>query len=148
MSSVKTAVMPKPYLVRAIYQWAVENGLTPHILIDADHDGVVVPRQHVTDGSIIVNIHPQSVQGLELGNEYILCSARFSGQAFDLIIPVDSVMAAYARETGTGIVLAERDWGAVPAESQEHYQEAAPDSTSDEGNAGRHKGRPHLRRIK
>ncbi len=147
MQSPHPAVMPKPYLVRAIYQWAVENNLTPHILVDATCEEVEVPGQYVTDGSIIINIHPQSVQGLELGNEYILCSARFSGRIHDLTVPVDSVMAIYARETGTGIVLAERNLETVQSESRDDLQATVPDDAG-QGRASRNRGRPQLRRIK
>lgn len=140
--------MPKPYLVRAIYQWAVDNNLTPHILVDAACDGVEVPGQYVTDGSIVINIHPQSVQDLELGNEYILCSARFSGRIFDLTVPVDSVMAVYARETGTGIVLAEKSLETVQSAGQGDLQGTVPDGTGEQQGTRRSRGRPQLRRIK
>ena len=77
----------KPYLMRAIYDWALDNGLTPQILVNAVHESVVVPREHVKDGQIVLNIHPQSVRNISLGNDYVMCSARFSGRAFELTVP-------------------------------------------------------------
>lgn len=94
----------KPYLIRAIHEWSLDNGYTPQILVVADGDEVAVPLQHVKDNQIVLNIHPQSVRNLELGNDYLLCSARFSGKAFEIVVPVQYVLAIYARENGQGIV--------------------------------------------
>lgn len=94
----------KPYLVRAIYDWTLDQGLTPQIMVDVKVDGVQVPLGYVSDGKIVLNLHPSSVGGLELGNEYLMFSARFSGRAEELIIPVEAIMAVYARENGHGIV--------------------------------------------
>ena len=94
----------RPYLIRAIYEWSLDNGFTPQVLVSTANENVSVPAEHVQDGQIVLNIHPQSVKNLELGNEYIMCSARFSGRPFELIIPVVSVLAVYARENGQGIV--------------------------------------------
>ena len=102
-------ISTRPYLIRAINEWACENGLTPHLLVNADDEGVIVPVQHVQDGQIILNISPSAVEGIELGNEWIFFSARFSGQAMNIEVPVNSVLAIYARENGQGIFFPEDD---------------------------------------
>ncbi|MEW5757011.1 MAG: ClpXP protease specificity-enhancing factor [Pseudomonadota bacterium] len=94
----------RPYLVRAIYEWLVDNGMTPYVLVDAEIEGVVVPRQFVENGKIILNVAPAAVQGLQLGNDRIDFSARFGGQAMDVYVPLSAVKAIYARENGTGMV--------------------------------------------
>jgi stringent starvation protein B len=104
----------RPYLIRAINEWACENNLTPHLLVNALDDGVVVPAQFVNDGQIILNISPSAVQGIELGNEWILFSARFSGQSMKIEIPVTSVLAIYARENGQGIFFPEDEGSPEP----------------------------------
>ena len=88
--------------MRAIFDWALDNGLTPYLLVDAAAPGVKVPPGYEQDGRITLNIHPQSVQGLELGKEWVMFSARFSGRSFSLEIPVSAVLAVYARENGRG----------------------------------------------
>lgn len=99
----------KPYLIRAIYQWALDNGYTPQILVATDNEKVVVPRQYVQDDRIVLNIHPQSVAGLNLGNEYIWLSTRFSGKAMEITVPLPAVLAIYARENGQGVVFHDND---------------------------------------
>jgi stringent starvation protein B len=112
-------ISTRPYLIRAINEWACENGLTPHLLVNADDEGVVVPVQHVQDGQIILNISPSAVQSIELGNEWIFFSARFSGQAMNIEVPVNSVLAIYARENGQGIFFPEDDGSPEPDDSEE-----------------------------
>jgi len=107
-------ISTRPYLIRAINEWACENGLTPHLLVNAQDEGVIVPVQHVHDGQIILNISPSAVQGIELGNEWIFFSARFSGQAMNIEVPVNSVLAIYARENGQGIFFPEDDGSPEP----------------------------------
>ena len=94
----------RPYLVRAIYDWSLDEGLTPQIMVDVTVEGVQVPLNYVTEGKIVLNLHPSSVRGMELGNEYLMFSARFAGRAEQLTIPVEAIMAVYARENGHGIV--------------------------------------------
>lgn len=93
----------RPYLIRAIHQWAVDNNLTPHILVDAAAAGVKVPAGYAQEGRVTLNIHPQAVKNLELGNEWLLLSARFGGQSVAVEIPTAAVLAVYVRETGRGI---------------------------------------------
>ncbi len=103
-SGEQASLSTKPYLIRAIYQWALDNGYTPQILVATDQEDVLVPRQYIKDSKIVLNIHPQSVTGLDLGNEYVWLSARFSGKAMEITVPVAAILAIYVRENGQGIV--------------------------------------------
>lgn len=93
----------RPYFIRAFHEWILDNGFTPYLSVDADHEGVEVPRSYVTDGQIVLNVSPASVRNLELGLEYILFDARFSGQSFQVVIPVKAVQAIFAKENGEGM---------------------------------------------
>lgn len=104
----------KPYLIRAIYDWVTDNRLTPHILVDADSGDAVVPRAYVHEGKIILNIRPEAVQGLSLGNTHIEFNARFSGQPMQVKFPVENVLAIYAKENGKGMVFDQDDDGDKP----------------------------------
>ena len=94
----------KPYVIRAIYDWIVDNNCTPHVLIDAAADGVVVPDDYVTDGQIVLNISPAAVVSLQLGNDAVSFSGRFGGIPLDVLLPLDSVLGIYARENGQGMI--------------------------------------------
>ncbi|MCH8544355.1 MAG: ClpXP protease specificity-enhancing factor [Alcanivorax sp.] len=93
----------RPYLIRAVYEWICDNGLTTHLLVDANYPGVNVPREFVNDGQIILNITPSAVQHIDAGNEAITFSARFGGRAMNIIVPVEAVLAVFARENGEGM---------------------------------------------
>jgi stringent starvation protein B len=108
------ATSRRPYLIRAIHEWALDNGLTPHIVVSADADGVTVPRQYVQDGKITLNIGQQAARGLQIGDDGIRFSARFAGQPWQVSIPVGAVLAIYARESGEGIVFSEIESGDTP----------------------------------
>ena len=95
--------------MRAIYEWIVDNGFTPHLLVKVDGDDVIVPQDYVKGGRIVLGIAPRSIRALELGNELISFGARFGGRPFDVCVPVRSVLAIYARENGKGIALAEEE---------------------------------------
>lgn len=94
----------RPYLLRAFYDWIVDNGLTPYILVDAQSAGLDVAGQRVVDGKLVLNIGPSAVRGLALGNDAVRFQARFGGVARALAIPVPYVMAIYAKENGRGVV--------------------------------------------
>lgn len=94
----------RPYLIRAMHEWMGDNGNTPHIVVDASTDGVSVPQEHVKDGKIILNISHSAAHNLKLTNEAVSFRARFSGVAFDVRIPVVSVLGIYAKETGQGMI--------------------------------------------
>ncbi len=99
----------RPYLIRALYDWLVDNGQTPYLLVNAEHSGTVVPRQFVEDGRIVLNIDPTAVAGLELGNEWISFSARFSGVAEDILVPPAAVQGIYAKENGQGMLFPDEE---------------------------------------
>ncbi|MGF1685847.1 ClpXP protease specificity-enhancing factor [Photobacterium japonica] len=92
----------RPYLLRAFYDWLVDNDLTPHLVVDATLPGVRVPMEFVSDGQIVLNIAPRAVGNLELGDEAISFSARFSGRPHSVHVPMYAALAIYARENGAG----------------------------------------------
>jgi stringent starvation protein B len=95
-------VSTKPYLIRAIHEWCSDSGLTPYIAVLADA-GVNVPQEFVKNGEIVLNISPLATNRLKLGNEVIEFQARFGGIAREVMVPVDKVIAVYARESGQGM---------------------------------------------
>ncbi len=104
----------KPYLIRAIFDWCLDEGQTPQVMVDVGVNGVEVPMDYANDGKIVLNLHPNSVRNLEMGNEYLMFSARFSGKAQDIVVPVESVLAVYARDNGQGIVFPADGSGVTP----------------------------------
>lgn len=95
----------RPYFVRALYEWIVDNNCTPHILVDAHIDGTRVPQQHVNkDGQIILNIAPGAVSDFSMDNDSLAFSARFGGVANHLFIPLQAILGIYARENGRGMM--------------------------------------------
>lgn len=94
----------KPYIIRAIYEWIVDNELTPYIVINAEVEGVQVPRSYVEDDNIVLDISPGACIGLHLGNDRIVFSASFSGVATQIYTPPEAVIAIYAKENGEGMV--------------------------------------------
>ena len=99
----------RPYLLRGLYDWIVDSGEVPNILVDAEVYGVVVPIEHVRDGQIVLNISPQAVRNLNLGNEFIMCEGRFSGRSIELVLPIESVRAIYCRDSGQGLAFDDED---------------------------------------
>ncbi len=104
----------RPYLIRAIYDWALDQGLTPQVMVNVELAEVTIPKNYSKDGKIVLNLHPSSVRGLEMSDEHILFSARFAGRAEDITIPMDAVMAVYSRENGQGIVFQADGSGVTP----------------------------------
>ena len=98
----------RPYLVRALYEWIADNGLTPYIVIDATQD-VVAPREHVQEGRIVLNISMQAAHELNLSNEAVQFKARFAGKMEHIYAPMTAVVAIYAKENGQGMVFNEED---------------------------------------
>lgn len=99
-------ISKRPYMLRAWYDWIVDSGMTPHLVVNAEHEQVVVPMQYVQDGKIVLNASPSAVQGLFMDNEQISFSARFGGSPFQIFLPISSVDGVYARENGEGVILA------------------------------------------
>lgn len=94
----------RPYIIRAIYEWIVDNDCTPHLLVDVEVDGVDVPQSYVSDGQIVLNISPTAVVGLEMGNQFVSFNGRFGGVATDIMVPIKAILGIYARENGQGMV--------------------------------------------
>ncbi len=94
----------RPYLVRALYQWIADNGLTPYLLVDAGRTGVRVPPHTVKDGKVVLNLAPRAVERLDLADDTISFQARFNGVATLVLVPVEAVLAIYAMENGQGMV--------------------------------------------
>jgi stringent starvation protein B len=94
----------RPYLIRAFYEWIVDNDCTPYLVVDAVAPGVKVPAQFIQNGQIVLNVLPSAVANLQLGNDAITFNARFGGQPFSLYIPSKAVLAIYAKENGAGTV--------------------------------------------
>jgi stringent starvation protein B len=122
----------RPYLVRAFYQWLVDNSLTPYLLVDVTDSEVEVPLQYIEGDRITLNIAPSAVRNLDLGNDYISFNARFSGKPMDVLFPVSSVLGIYAQENGSGMLFPEEEASEVDSE---------PDETPP-------RGRPSLKVIK
>jgi stringent starvation protein B len=104
----------RPYLIRALYDWCTDNGFTPYVAVLVD-DTVQVPREYVKNGEIVLNISFDATSSLKLGNEFIEFKARFAGTAREIMVPVNRVIAIYARENGQGMAFPVP----VPASSDE-----------------------------
>lgn len=92
----------RPYLLRALYHWIVDNNLTPHLVVDATIVGTIVPQSFVSEGQIVLNISPTAVQGLQLADHEVRFSARFGGKPMQVVVPMTAALAIYARENGAG----------------------------------------------
>jgi len=107
----------KPYLIRAIFEWIVDNNLTPHLLVNATLEGVQVPHDFINDGKIVLNIDPSAVRNYHADNEWISFSARFSGKAMELFIPIHAVQSIYSKENNQGMFFPEEDHSPEPPKS-------------------------------
>lgn len=103
MIDAPDATSTRPYLIRALYEWCIDNGFTPYVAVAVD-DSVQVPREYVKDGEIVLNISLDATSSLKLGNDFIEFKARFAGTAREIMVPVSQVSAIYARENGQGMV--------------------------------------------
>jgi len=99
----------RPYLLRALYEWIVDNNYTPHMLVDAKAEGVQVPVDYVEDGRIVLNAAPGAVRDLMMGNDEVSFGARFGGKPMTVILPIGAVLGIYARENGQGMLFPEED---------------------------------------
>jgi len=122
----------KPYLIRSIYEWIIDNQLTPHLLVDAENPEAILPKDYIEDGKIVLNLRPEAIQGLILGNEEIQFNARFSGTAMHIVTPTTAVLAIYAKENGKGMIF-----------DPEEYDNEPPPPSED-----KKPSRPHLRVVK
>jgi stringent starvation protein B len=137
----------KPYLIRAIYEWCIDNGYTPYASVAVD-ERTRVPRSYVKDGQIVLNVGPEAAHQLHMGNDFLTFAARFGGVAENLSVPVGRVVAIYARENGHGMAFeleesaAEPDSSPAPNGAEENASEPETASARPTG------ARPHLTRVK
>jgi stringent starvation protein B len=134
----------RPYLLRAIYDWITDNGLTPYLLIDATKEGVQVPAQVIKNGQVVLNLAMRAVANLDLGNDWINFQARFSGASHAIHVPMAAVLALYAQENGQGMVFPAEDAGGDPPGSPR----PEPDGPVGESSGKPKLGPPHLRIVK
>ena len=137
----------RPYLLRAIHEWISDSLCTPHIVVDATVKGVEVPRQYVKDGKIVLNVSWNATANLRLGNDELTFSGRFGGTSMSLCIPIQAVLAIYARETGQGMIFTDED--AVEAPTPASSTPTGEDSTSTDSSGAHDDGggdRPPPRR--
>jgi stringent starvation protein B len=128
----------QPYLLRAFYEWIVDNNLTPYLVVDANFPGTQVPQEHVVDGQIILNVSPSSTGNLQLGNADISFGARFGGVPRNLLVPCKAVLAIYAKENGAGTVFTAED----------EFDEDTSVANATEQSVPTKKGKPTLTVVK
>ena len=133
----------KPYLIRAIYEWCADSGLTPYMAVQVD-DFTQVPKNYIKDGKIVLNISIDAVKNLNIGNEDISCSGRFGGVAHQIMVPISTVIGIFAKENGQGLVFQGQDSAptlSVAAESGVNKTDLPPDDPAPQG-------KPKLRIVK
>jgi stringent starvation protein B len=121
MMNALESTSTRPYLIRALYDWCTDNGLTPYVAVLVD-DTVQVPREYVKNGEIVLNISFDATSSLKLGNDFIEFKARFAGSAREIMVPVNRVIAIYARENGQGMAFPV----AVPTAGGEELPRVSP----------------------
>jgi stringent starvation protein B len=136
----------RPYLLRALAEWINDNGMTPHILVDAGVAGVQVPPGAVREGKVVLNIAERAVVGLQIDNDWIGFTARFGGVSQPVNVPIGAVLAVYARETGQGMVLPEEAAGAGGPVDGDDADPTPPQAPTPPAAGGGK--RPHLRVVK
>lgn len=153
----------RPYLLRAFYEWLLDNQLTPHLVVDINLPGVLVPLEYARDGQIVLNIAPRAVGNLELGNDEVRFNARFGGVPRQVTVPIAAVLAIYARENGAGTMFEPepayelQDTDALSQGQEETVMsvidgdrpdDAEPDSDNPDDDPPPRGGRPALRVVK
>jgi stringent starvation protein B len=118
----------RPFLLRAFYDWLLDNQLTPHLVVDVTQPGVSVPMEFARDGQIVLNIAPRAVGSLELGNADVRFNARFGGVPREVFVPIAAVLAIYARENGAGTMF-EPEPGLDGEGTFEHLEEQITEPT-------------------
>jgi stringent starvation protein B len=130
----------QPYLLRAFYEWIVDNNLTPYIVVDAHYAGTQVPQEFVQDGQIVLNMSPASTGNLQLGLHDIMFDARFGGVPRNIVVPCPAVLAIYAKENGAGTVFT--------VEENIDSSDIEEKSVTDENEKKPKKGKPTLTVVK
>jgi stringent starvation protein B len=130
----------KPYFLRAMYEWCLDNGFTPHLVV-AVNSHTRVPQGYVKDGEIVLNINFSATKDLLIGNEAVTFSARFGGSPFDIYVPVDAVRGIFARENGQGMFFEAEEVAPPDAEGE-------PEGPPDEPEPPSSNKRPALKLVK
>ena len=134
----------RPYLLRAIYEWLVDNKKTPHIMVDAQVPDVCVPSEHVNNGKIVLNVAPEATGDLRMGNRVVTFSAGFGDRDHEIYLPISSIEAIYAFENGKGMYFSDEDL----EEGSEDSAEGDDSSSGSEGGSTAQKGVSHLKVVK
>jgi stringent starvation protein B len=132
-SDERGALSRRPYLLRAMHEWIIDSGHTPHVIVDALRTGVEVPAAYVKDGKIVLNLSTTATQRLQLSNESIEFDARFAGIVHRVRVPMQAVLGVYARETGEGMVFSESENEPTPPEPPQ--SDKPPSSAGDQRRA-------------
>tara|TARA_R110000822_G_scaffold187752_23_gene326886 strand:+ start:1173 stop:1628 length:456 start_codon:yes stop_codon:yes gene_type:complete len=139
----------RPYLIRAFYDWIVDNECTPYMAVNAFFPGVEVPQEHVSDGQIVLNLVPRAITGLVMNNTEISFSTRFGGVPREIRLPILSIMGIYAQENGQGMMFQPEDSSGPepigPAPVKSVSRSDAPPKGSGSGEASK---KPSLRVVK
>jgi len=143
----------RPYLLRAFFDWIVDNQCTPHLVVNAEFEQVQIPTQFVQDGQIVLNISPSAVTQFSMDNQQLSFNARFGGQPMQVYVPIGAILAIYARENGEGTVftadefLEDEDNFAPELESVDFEDDLSPEDKPTPPKPDKKKG-AHLRVIK
>jgi stringent starvation protein B len=116
----------RPYLIRALYEWINDNGLTPYIVVNTQLQNVAVPKKYISDGKIVLNISSDAACDLAISNREMEFYASFSGISYHLVIPIEAVMVIYAQENGLGMVFGDEPGGDSPPDSKYSKKEKQP----------------------
>jgi len=146
MATSPTVSSTRPYMLRAMYEWCVDNALTPYVVVVVD-GSVRVPMEFVQNGEIVLNVSMGATSNLQIGNEYLDFKARFGGVARDISVPVGRITAIYARENGQGMTfpVEANNTASAAAAAKSTSAEATP---SDPAAEPAKPARPTLTRIK
>ena len=147
MSSVKKLTSSRPYFLRALNEWMVDNDLSPHIVIDSTAPGVGLPEEHLSNDAVVFNISPESVKSLRITNKLLTCNASFSGQALDIMIPVNAILQIFAKENGVGMGFDKNPILTVPLVDEEMEIQHEPEEPEPQKETTIKK-RGHLRLVK
>ena len=145
MSSIQPS---RPYLLRALYEWVLDNDMTPHLAVDATIEGVQVPQQFVRDGQITLNIAPSAVQNLIMDDQGVSFNARFGGVPMNVYIPMAAVMAIFTRENSMGMGFGLEPGADVLQQQAEAGERSPEDEPPKPPEPPRSGGRPSLRVVK
>jgi stringent starvation protein B len=136
--------------MRALYEWILDSEEIPNILVDTEREDVIVPREFVKDGQIVLNISPDAVRGLSITDDYLMCEGRFSGRSFEVILPMASIRAIYCRGSGQGLVFEDEDYPLdITSEGLTSISPVGPNDLDDEPPTPKGgKGRPSKPSLK